>query len=305
MAPKPAASVRLTAAVLGSVVAAGCSAAATHSPSQRQAVPPVVSVPLPGEEARGLTVPFDAYNFSPAEIMTIEAAEDLLIRDCMRDQGMAWEVLPQARQEDVEPPHRRRYGVIEPQMAQLFGYHVPAERPSVAERRARWDVRTAKLSAQERRAAYGDDTAGDGGGCARQARRTRLQGAPKVDSSLFNRLIEQTFEASQRDENVVRAFQSWSACMTAVGVRYANPLQAVTDERWMRDDRPSSAEIRVATADVRCKEKTDLVAVWARAEKRLQDDAVRGHAEQFRVLKASKDQQLLTARRLLTRESSG
>ncbi|MEV0146956.1 MULTISPECIES: hypothetical protein [unclassified Nonomuraea] len=250
-------------------------------------------------------MPFDAYNFSPAEIMTIEAAEDILIRDCMRGQGMAWELLPQARQEDVEPPHRRRYGVIEPQMAQLFGYHVPAERPSVAARRARWDLRTAKLSARERRAAYGDGTADDGGGCARKIRRTRLQGAAKVDSSLFNRLIAQTFDASQRDENVVRAFRSWSACMTAAGVHYADPLQAVTDERWMRDEKPSSAEIRVAVADVRCKEKTGLVPVWARAEERLQNDAVRGHAEQFRMLKLSKEQQLETARRLVARESSG
>lgn len=58
-----------------------------------------------------------------------------------------------------------------------------------------------------------------------------LDGAPDVDRSLFNRLIEQTFDASQRDEDVLRVFRSWSTCMKAAGVTYAYPLQAITDER--------------------------------------------------------------------------
>ncbi|MEV4804348.1 hypothetical protein AB0K18_30465 [Nonomuraea sp. NPDC049421] len=294
MASQPAVSVRLTGVVLGCVVAAGCSAATTYAPPQ-QAVPP------PGAEARRLSVPFDVYNFSPAEMTIIEDAEDVLIGDCMREQGMTWEPLPRVRQEDVEPPHRRRYGVIEPEMARLFGYHVPAEMPSVAARRARWDLRTEKLSPMERRAAYGDSPDGDEAGCKARASRTRLHAAPDVDASLFNRLIDQTFDASQRDEDVLRVFRSWSTCMKAAGITYADPLQAITDERWLRAATPSPEEIRVAVADVRCKEKTGLVPVWAEAEERLQNDVVRDHADQFRALKASKDRQLETARSILAR----
>ncbi len=44
---------------------------------------------------------------------------------------------------------------------------------------------------------------------------------------------------------------------------------------------------------------TGLVAVWAVAEKRLQEDAVRAHPETFEALKAAKDRQLETARTII------
>ncbi|MGW0809984.1 hypothetical protein [Nonomuraea sp. NPDC002799] len=254
---------------------------------------PPPPVPPPGVAARELTVPFDRYNFSPADISIIENAEDLLVRECMRGRGLAWETLPVAAESDLEPPNRRRYGVVEPEIARLYGYHVAPERPSVARRVAARESRAAHLPEKERQAVY-DET----GGCLRQARDRIEQGAPQVDTALFNKLITQTFEQSRRDAKVVQIFQSWSACMRAEGLRYADPLAAITDQRWLGDGPPTREELRAAQADVRCKAATGLVSVWSAAEERIQGDAVRAHPEEFEALKAAKDRQIEAALRL-------
>ncbi|WP_220378001.1 hypothetical protein [Streptomyces inhibens] len=57
----------------------------------------------------------------------------------------------------------------------------------------------------------------------------------------------------------------------------------------------------MAQADIRCKEKTDLVSVWAGVETRMQNDAIRSRSKEFRVLKAEKEQWLKAARRVLER----
>lgn len=295
-------SVRPASAVLALVVAAGgCSAVTAESPSQPgETTASAVHVPLPGEEAQQLVVPFDAYNFSPAEIMTIEAAEDLLIRDCMRGQGMEWNVVPLPAEEDIEPQNRRRYGVVEPEIGRLFGYHTPSDRPSVAQYNAARDDRMKQLSPAARRAAYGDP-AEDADGCSQRAREILSKDTQNIDASLFNSLISQTFDESRRDGDVGVAFHAWSACMREKGFHYPDPLAAVTDERWMSAGSPSRLEIMAAETDVWCKEKTDLVPIWAAAEKRIQQDAIRAHAAYFRALAINKDQQLEASRRVLAR----
>lgn len=89
---------------------------------------PPPPVPPPGEQARAISLPFDRYDFTPADLSVIERAEDLLVGDCMPSRGLAWETLPPSAEEDLEPPNRRRYGVVEPEIARRYGYHV-APRP--------------------------------------------------------------------------------------------------------------------------------------------------------------------------------
>ncbi|MET7336307.1 hypothetical protein [Nonomuraea sp. NPDC005650] len=257
-------------------------------------------VPLPGEEARKLAVPFDAYNFSPAEIMTIEAAQDLLIRDCMRGQGVEWKLLPLPAEADIEPQNRRRYGVIEPQIARLFGYHAPLDRPSVARYNAERNDRLTELSPAARRAAYGDP-ARDADGCSDKAQAHLLKDAQEINESLFNTLVRQTFEESLRDGEVVRVFRAWSACMKNNGFHYPDPLAAITDDRWTNNQQPSRREITAAETDVWCKKKGDLASIWAATEKRIQQDTILAHAEYFRTLKTNKERQLKAVRWVLSR----
>ncbi|GAB2500028.1 hypothetical protein [Nocardiopsis aegyptia] len=75
-----------------------------------------------GEQARAPALPFEEHTLSPFEMRTLRYAEDLLVRDCMRAHGMDWEVLPAPDEDTTDPPHRRRYGVIEARMAERYGY---------------------------------------------------------------------------------------------------------------------------------------------------------------------------------------
>ncbi|MGP3976527.1 hypothetical protein ACTWQF_21460 [Streptomyces sp. 8N114] len=293
-------------ALLLAVAAVGCSASGSDSssgPREERAGGgwKAGTVPVPGKQAREITVPFDAYNISPAEGMRIDTAEDSLVGECMRERGMKWTVVPRPAERDIAPPNRRRYGVVEPDAARVFGYHDPQDRPSVARRNAKLDDLEGQLSSKEQQAAYGDKSKPGPGGCLKKARTRMMKGAPEIKISLFNEHIKQTFDASQRDEKVKRGFRSWSACMKDAGFRYQDPLAAVTDKRW-GSDKPSRKEIRAAQADVRCKEKTDLAAIWMAAEKRIQNDTIRSHTKEFRALKATKDIQLKAARRILGRD---
>ena len=177
-----------------------------------------------------LSIPFDRYNFSASDISTLDRAEELLVGDCMRQRGMAWEVLPPSTAEDLEPQNRRRYGVVEPEIARLFGYHTAPDRPTVARRAAARDSRARSLSAKEQRAASGEKD-----GCLGQARAHLEQGTPQVNGALFDRLISETFEQSRRDPKVAQVFRAWSTCMREQGRQYADPLAAITDQRWLKD----------------------------------------------------------------------
>ncbi|MFE0155753.1 hypothetical protein ACFWY5_52065, partial [Nonomuraea sp. NPDC059007] len=159
--------------------------------------PAKITIPEPGVQARRLTLPFDAYNFSPAEVMTLDVAEDLLVRDCMKGRGLAWRALPGPAESESAPPHLRRYGVIEARTAGLFGYHPPPDRPGVAARKADALARLAGATPYVREAARK---------CLGQARDHLGAGTPKADAAFFNKTIFATFDASQRDERVTRAF---------------------------------------------------------------------------------------------------
>ncbi|MGW0712496.1 hypothetical protein ACWD4G_42305 [Streptomyces sp. NPDC002643] len=108
---------------------------------------------------------------------------------------------------------------MEPAIAKLFGYHVPRDRPSVARRDAELAARQRTLSPEEQRTAYGENTQGGPGGCLKKARAQVMEGAPEIDVALFNRQIKEAFDASQQNEEVRKAFRSWSDCMTESGFR--------------------------------------------------------------------------------------
>ncbi|RSM90514.1 hypothetical protein DMH04_03350 [Kibdelosporangium aridum] len=270
--------VRRWAVALLAVAAAGCSASTS------------ATVPEPGVEAWQLAMPFDAYNFSPAEVMTLTVAEDLLTRDCMRGKGHGWELLPRAVESDIEPPHRRRYGVIEPQIADKYGYHSAPDRPTVAARKAK----------QLARAKQTADLRGAVKDCGAQAEAVLSAGTPDVDAGRFDALIRKSFEDSQRLPEVTEVFRAWSACMSGEGFTYPDPLTAITDEKWSTPT-PTPQEIRAAQADVRCKAKTNLVAVWAAAETRVQNDAIAANPNDFHGLRAGKTGRLEAAKQVIAR----
>ncbi|MFI2264128.1 hypothetical protein [Streptomyces tubercidicus] len=271
----------------------GCSSGVEPSPPRHSTRPP--AAPPASEEVRRLVLPFDAYALSAPDVHTIEAAEDILIRDCMRGQGKSWTALPQPGAVDPDPPQRRRYGVIEPDVARRFGYHLPPAPPETARRDAIWRARE-KMPRAAQLAAYGKDGVS---GCWKRAHTHLLRGVPKGGTALLNRRTRDEFTASQQQRTVRSVVRSWGACMKRNGYRSTDPLAAAGDERWAASPRPSRDELALAQTDVRCKRETRLVSVWAKAEARLQHGVVRSHAAEFRQLAAQKSSWLKAARRVL------
>lgn len=255
------------------------------------------NVPDVGAQARALYVPLDEYKYSVPDLQTIEYAEDLLTRNCMRDLGMDWKMLspPADHEHDPDPLNRRRYGLIEPEIAARFGYHLPPLSPQLAARETVWAQRD-RLPPAERRAAYGDDGQG---GCRAEARHHLRKGIPDIDQSRLHDFSTSTFETSLKDPEVSKVFGNWSACMKAQGVRYSDPLEPFADAAWAQSERPSAREIAVAEADVRCKQAVNLVSVWSGAERRIQLGVISAHRGDFDGFKRAKNAELGAARRTL------
>ena len=276
----------LLAALL--LTAAGCTAAPGTGD---QEVPPV------GEQARALSVPFDDYILSRLDLHTIEYAEDLLTQDCMRGLGLDWEMLPPPAEHDDDPLNRRRYGLIEPEMAERYGYHPPPLTPGQQEREEVWAEREA-LPAAEEAAAYGED--GEGG-CRADARQRLQADVPEMDPDLLNGYIGDAFEASQQDPAVTEAFEEWGSCMADEGFDYAGPLDAPADPAWWEEEEEaaSPAEIDTARADVRCKEEADLVGVWSAAEEEIQNEVIAANPADFELFEQARDAELGAAREVI------
>ncbi|MEV6819091.1 hypothetical protein AB0M72_10055 [Nocardiopsis dassonvillei] len=281
---------RAAVSALLATTAIGCSA-------------PPDSAPLPevGAQVRELHAPFDAYRYSRLDIHTIEYAQDFLIRECMRDLGMDWApLLPPPQSHDYDPLHRRRYGLMEMQVAERFGYHPLPLAPEQAAREEVWAVR-ANLSAPEQQAAYGS---GDGGsGCRARAEARLREDAPEVGPDALNAYSGRAFEASFDVPEVVEVFAEWSACMDSAGFDYAEPFDAFDDPAWAASEHPSEREIRAAVADVRCKLETDLIGVWSAAEHDIQNTLIDAHSEEFAGFAAAKEAELDAARQVIA--SSG
>lgn len=274
-------------AALAVLVAAGC--AAGPQAGDRDGAVPVAP------EVYALHVPFDAYRLSVVEHQEVEYARDLLMRSCMRDLGREWEVLDPPVH-DPAPSDRRRYGLIEPQVAARYGYRMPPPPPE-AEKRLRVQEEREGLDPEDERAAYGDD--GEGGCWGRAQERLREDVPPPAESRVFE-YESQAYEASMQDPAVVRAFGEWSACMEDDGFDYPDPMEALSDPAWAGSERPTAHETAVAEADVRCKRATRLVQVWSGAESRIQLEAVHAEPDEFEGFAHAKSAELGAAREVIS-----
>ena len=238
-------------------------------------------------------MPFDAYSPSVSALYEISNASDRLILDCMKAKGLAWKVIQRPTGlQDLR--NRRRYGVIEPAIAEKYGYHVPEGLLTPADVEHKYDAREASLSGAQKEAAYGPD------GCGTQAVR-QLQSADDEDPALLTKLVSESLQQSQSDPRVAAALSAWRDCVREQGLAYQDPFAAVSDARWWADENagPSPQELAVAVADVRCKERTGLVDAWQAAEVSIQDGMIAQNADYFSKLSASLQQQLAAAQAVL------
>lgn len=275
-------SIRLLAVTL---LAGGCAAPASPAPAE-------MFPPTP--EVQSLRLPFDAYDFSTAELYAIENAQDQLTRECMKQRKYDWKVIRRPTNlEDLR--NRRRYGVIELDIARQYGYHVPAGLLTPVEVEETYDKRDSVLTDEQKETAYGE------GGCARAAA-ARTTPKDRPDRTLLQKLDHASITDAQLVPGVAAAMRSWRDCMKQGGFAFETPFAAVSDPAWWTDDsaQASSREIETAVADVTCKQRTGLVAAWHAAEVEIQQKAIHEHPDMFRELRAAVEDELSAASAVLT-----
>ncbi|MEW9555520.1 hypothetical protein [Nonomuraea sp. NPDC050783] len=256
-----------------------------------------VSDVSPAEPASAaMSLPFDAYELSQFDVHTIEAAQDVLIGACMREQGLTWQSLPAPSAAGTRSPHARRYGIMDADDAARYGYHLPSPTAAQARRNAVWAARE-KLPSGEKLTL--DGAKGHHGGCRGRARAQVTGKAPQDWLEPLNRYSSQAFEAAQRAPEVLAVIREWSACMKEAGYLYPGPFEAVGDGAWWKTEQPSDRERAVARADIRCKQKTNLIPIWAEADRRVQLGVIRQHPGEFRRMAEAKKALLGLARNIL------
>lgn len=258
-------------------MAAGTVAAAATGCVRTGAATPVTPAAAPAGgvpvllRSTDLRLPLDDYQPSLAEIGRLARADRVLLRQCMRGFGFVYAAPEPAPVPGPRTWNERRYGLADPAQA-AHGYW-PDSRVSVPR------PRSPALPAAESAALTGAGAAGVGGrpvpagGCAAEAQRWLTARDPAgADRSLAQRLGSDSFFGSQQDPAVRSVTRQWAACMRAAGHPYAGPLDPPGDSRFTGPAGP--AEIAVAHADVRCKQRTNLVGVWFTAEAALQRSLV-------------------------------
>lgn len=201
----------------------------------------------------------------------------------MKNLGKKWRAVGYAPVEDW--PSRTRYGLIESETAKVHGYHDPGRSASYLRQKELREERDGRAGPVAMRAARGPDGVS---GCWKQANESILEGVPDLGQARFNEWATQTFEQARRSRVVQRAVSDWKGCLESNGVDAEDPLTLLAEfEEQAGAEQPSTREIEVATADVRCKEKVGLVDVWYREEVRLQKKKIDENPAEFeQVLRA-------------------
>lgn len=206
-----------------------------------------------------LQLPLDDYRLGRREEADENRARDLLVQRCMERAGFDWHVAGM-NPADMDP-RRRRYGVIDPDAAERYGYHPPPDLMAEETGRLRGQV----LEQPGAEVAYAGPEGTKGAGCAAQAVHRIAQGVGDADFGLVDDLGRRSLAESGKHPDVRAARRDWRACMRSRGYVYDTPVEAIEDRAWWTDV-PTEAERGVATADVDCANQVVLIETRAQAE---------------------------------------
>ncbi|HXC79256.1 MAG TPA: hypothetical protein VNU19_19660 [Candidatus Acidoferrum sp.] len=241
--------------------------------------------------------PLDAYSQTPDQTNNYRHAVAILEQDCMKRFGLALPRVPITSAETAI--HSGLYGVTDMSTAKTDGYHSPYElhpagQPPPDPTPAELAVLTGSGPANYQGAPVPK------GGCLGEATSRIDDGAPKLAAPGLNQNLEQdAHQRSTGDSRVRAALTAWSDCMHTNGYNYADPLAAVDDSAFSGPT-PSAAEITTAVADVGCKNRTNLLEIWASVETAYQNRAIEENAQELADIKKAVDVEARNAAKIIS-----
>ncbi|MEU0103570.1 hypothetical protein [Streptomyces sp. NPDC006267] len=267
-------------------VLSGCSGSA--SPLKSEAEPtraaPAPSVAFDAKNPATWTLPIQGYLPSDSAKAQISQAKKQLIGDCMKSYGFSWKPAPDLPRIGGKSLVDWRYGIHDLALAKIRGYKPDAAQQVAYDKAMNAGAVDGLTGGEDSQTLEGGGVKEvngkkvPDGGCIGQA--DRKMGAQAVQSETAQQVSAETFTKSKTDARVVKAFAAWSQCMKGDGYNYAEPLDASDDPRFSSPD-VTSEEIATATADIECRDKTNVTQVWFEAETALQKKAIENQAEQL------------------------
>ncbi|HLT09733.1 MAG TPA: hypothetical protein VK028_02860 [Micromonosporaceae bacterium] len=223
-----------------------------------------------------VVLPLDAYLESNEALVLDGQAQSLLIRDCMARHGLDWPISPAT--EVTEPQHHGRHGILDPDEVQQYGYHPLPEA---------LDAEVPEPPLSEAHEQHLET-------CAGEAQAILREGLPADDHergtpTLAQELAAEASTRAEGDSRVRAAWDAWSDCMAEYGYDYQGPWDAINDQRWWQGRGPSDAEIAAATADLDCRQRTNLVGIWFAVESAYQQQLIEQHADALAAIRARLD----------------
>lgn len=217
-------------------------------------------------DSTDLRLPLEPYLLSTQELADLTTAREVLAGRCAARFGVTMPA-PPPRHRQVGPHTRteRRYGLADPALAADDGYHLgdrdPRNLGKMPETNMSATQELVLIGMPEHRRVRGQTV--PAGGCFGEADR-KIGGSPD-NPDVVGAIDTRSVVRATKDPRVVATFHAWSACMKAKGHHYAAPWDAGNDPRFT-GPHSSLSEIAVATADVACKKKTNVVGVWYAAD---------------------------------------
>jgi hypothetical protein len=293
------------------LLVAGCGSGAHQptvaAPGPRAALSDVGSLGQLGiariTSTNGLLLPVESREATPAERDVVDDAISARVSSCMASFGLSWTWQPS---HNPPPIHQllRAYGIADRSVALKRGYHAaPVARQPAAP----------ALTPEQKLVYLGSPVGAGGaktssfkgrtvpaGGCGQQSV-LAVVGDPNLDPDTVTDQILVTMGARARsDARVVAAITAWSKCIQAADYHFADPLAAVA-QASAPGPAPSALEIRIAVADIGCKNKVNLLGIWYSVDAGYENLAIQQNRTQLASNQAAWRAAVTRAAKLLHR----
>ncbi len=221
----------------------------------------------------------------------VDLATDLILEDCVAQKGLEFDI-PDRPLRPWRSPYARRYGVLDPELVNMFGYGVPP----TPELDAIQESQSTPLSDDVTAALYGPggQTPSPGssispGACLGQI--STLTGSDVLGDQSFQfaqEIARSSLRIALDDSRVKAAISEWGKCMTAAGIPTGNsdPIGFGSSEVLTATGGSSPNQIRKAQQDLHCKSQARLIETWALVEGEIQLNAITPHREELESLRA-------------------
>lgn len=223
-------------------------------------------------------LPLQAYLPDPEQKDLLFDAVEKAKSACMKRSGFDYRPAGKMPVFGPETLTDLRYGIHDRKVAATYGYKPAGDIKAYQEEQGRL-LKANELSQEEEAVMTGSGTSEKvpEGGCWGEARR-EVYGTLEPVSTLANDLSNEAYTEAGKSERVRSVFRSWSRCMARSGYSYDEPLDAPGDPGFAAL-KASPEEIATALADLDCRAEYRVAEIWFDEETRLQNKAVKGHAQ--------------------------